>query len=67
MPGAIDRSQVQELLRQGAQLVEVLPPSDFREVHLPGAVNIPLKELTAETAGALDPHRVVICYCFDYQ
>ena len=48
-------------------MVEVLPPSDFAEVHLPGAVNIPLKQLTAETAGALDPQRIVICYCFDYQ
>lgn len=67
MPRAVDRDQVRELVRLGAQLVEVLPPGDFDEVHLPGAVNIPLKQLTAETAGALDPHRPVVCYCFDYQ
>lgn len=36
-------------------------------MHLPGAVNLPLKRLNAETARQLDPGKPVIVYCWDYQ
>jgi phage shock protein E len=67
MPQAIDRDQVQELLRAGAQLVEVLPAEEYSDEHLPGALNIPLKELNARTAARLDRTRPVVVYCYDYQ
>jgi len=67
MPREIHRVQVQELLARGAQLVEVLPSSEYEEEHLPGAINIPLKELDAQTAGELRPDAPVIVYCYDYQ
>ena len=51
--------------RGGGQLVEVLPEEEYREAHLPGAVNIPLKRLDAETAAALDRQRPVVVYCWD--
>lgn len=54
-------------MREGAQVVEVLPPAEYAEEHLPGAVNIPLKELNRETAMQLDRSRPVIVYCHDYQ
>lgn len=59
-------SEVQALLDQGAQLVDVLDPDDFEHSHLPGAINIPLKELTAATAGRLDKRRPVVVYCNDF-
>jgi rhodanese-related sulfurtransferase len=68
MPKGIDRREVQRLLaEEHAQLVEVLPAAEFEEEHLPGAVNIPLKELNRETARKLDRQRPVITYCQDYQ
>lgn len=67
MPEGIDRDRVQELLRDGAQLVEVLPAEEYDDEHLPGAVNLPLKELDAETAGRLDRSKPVIVYCYDSQ
>jgi rhodanese-related sulfurtransferase len=67
MPQPIERDRVQELVRAGAQLVEVLPAEEFEEEHLPGAVNLPLKELNATTAARLDRARPVIVYCYDYQ
>jgi len=67
MPESIDRDRVQELLRRGAQLVEVLPREEYEDEHLPGAVNIPIKELNADTAAQLDRARPVIVYCYDYQ
>jgi rhodanese-related sulfurtransferase len=67
MPESIDRDRVQELVRAGAQLVEVLPNEEYEEEHLPGAINLPLKELNATTAARLDRSRPVIVYCYDYQ
>jgi hypothetical protein len=57
--------RLQELLAQGAQLLEVLPEEEYREEHLPEAINIPLKELDAESAGRLDQGKPVIVYCWD--
>jgi rhodanese-related sulfurtransferase len=68
MPRALDVAVARQQLLAGAQLVEVLPEADYRQEHLPGAVNIPLAELTAERAEAdLDPDRPVVVYCFDTQ
>ncbi len=67
IPIPIDRDEVQRLLAEGAQLVEVLPREEFEEEHLPGAINIPLKTLDAETTRRLERERPVIVYCHDYQ
>lgn len=68
MPTAIDRNEVQRLVRQEhAQLVEVLPAGEFEDEHLPGAINIPLKALDRDSTAALNRARPVIVYCHDYQ
>ena len=68
MPEAINRDEVQRLLDdEQAQLVEVLPPDEYEDEHLPGAINIPLKLLDAQTAEQLDRERPVIVYCYDSQ
>ncbi|QJY51130.1 rhodanese-like domain-containing protein [Pseudonocardia broussonetiae] len=56
---------LRRLLDDGAQLVEVLPAGEYTEMHLPGAVNIPLKTLDAATTACLDRERPVIVYCWD--
>jgi len=68
MPTSIDRHQVQRLLaEQQAQLLEVLPAAEYEDEHLPGAINIPLKELDRKTTSRLNRGRPVIAYCHDYQ
>ena len=62
----IEHERLDELLSAGAQLVEVLPSEEFEDEHLPGAINIPLKELDAQTTAVLDKRRPVIVYCWDY-
>jgi len=66
MPRAVDRSRVQELAAAGAQLVEVLPKSDYEWRHLVGALNLPLKELDARSAARLDRKRPIVVYCNDF-
>jgi rhodanese-related sulfurtransferase len=60
----IERATVQEMAKQGAQLVEVLPAKEYAEDHLPGAVSHPLRQLDKE-AGQIDRQRPVIVYCWD--
>ena len=68
MPTPIDRDELQRLLRdEQAQLVEVLPPDEYEDEHLPGAINITLKSLDRETTRRLDRDRPVIVYCYDTQ
>jgi rhodanese-related sulfurtransferase len=54
-----------ELLDAGAQLVEVLPEPEYAEEHLPGAINIPLKTLDADSTAQLDKTKAVVVYCHD--
>lgn len=65
MTTTIDHHQLEQLLTEGAQLVEVLPPAEYKEEHLPGASNLPLKELDARAGAELDRSRAVVVYCWD--
>jgi rhodanese-related sulfurtransferase len=68
VPTAIFRDGVRRLVQEeGAQLVDVLPREEYEEEHLPGAINIPLKELDRETIARLNRDAPVILYCHDYQ
>jgi rhodanese-related sulfurtransferase len=67
MAKSIDRVGVQDLAKSGFQLIDVLPPKQYRESHLPGAVNIPLSHLTAASTAELSEHRPTVVYCYDYQ
>jgi rhodanese-related sulfurtransferase len=59
-------SEVKQWLDRGAQLVDVLGADEFEHDHLPGAINIPLKQLDASTAARLDRNRPVLVYCNDF-
>ncbi len=63
MPASIFREEVQRLLEEeSAQLVEVLPPGEYEEEHIAGAISIPLRDLNDETASHLDRARPVVVY-----
>jgi rhodanese-related sulfurtransferase len=65
MSKRIDYEGLRKLLEDGAQLVEVLPREEYAEEHLPGAINIPLKQLDRDSATQLDRERPVIVYCWE--
>ena len=68
MPVEIRRKDLKTLVAQGrAQLIEVLPASEYKKEHLPQAVNIPLGNLTAEATKPLRKDMAVIVYCADFQ
>ena len=66
MGRTIDTGELRRVL-DDVQLVEVLPPDDFAEEHLPGARNVPLGTLTEDGVrdAALDPTAPTVVYGFD--
>ncbi len=67
MPTTIELDELQELIQQGATLVEVLPADEYTREHLPGAISVPLKTLNRATAARLPRERPIITYCHDYE
>jgi rhodanese-related sulfurtransferase len=65
-PNQILYARLRELLEApDTQLVEVLPPPEYEERHLHGAINIPLKTLDERTTASLDRTKAVVVYCWD--
>ncbi len=59
----IDRSALLEMIdTERVQIVDVLPEAEYLDGHLPGALNIPLRTLDANTALALNKGKPVVVY-----
>lgn len=66
MVTAVDRIHLLDLIEsQNVQIVDVLPASEYEESHLPGAINIPLRELDRESVSVLSPTGPVVVDCHD--
>jgi phage shock protein E len=52
-----------ELVANGALLLDVRTPEEFRDRHLDGAVNIPVQELAARIPELGARGRPVVVYC----
>ncbi len=65
MANDIGLERLRDRLAAGAQLVEVLPPKEYAQAHLPGALNLPLGSLHEPNVSVLDRDRPVIVYCWD--
>jgi rhodanese-related sulfurtransferase len=52
----VDRNEVQRLVaEEAAQVVEVLPPAEYEDEHIDGAISVPLNEVDERAPLALDP------------
>jgi rhodanese-related sulfurtransferase/DNA-binding transcriptional ArsR family regulator len=59
----VSREELLQQLRAGTVMaLDVRPPDEFALGHVPGAVNIPLRELEARLA-ELDPAQEIVAYC----
>ncbi|NND03289.1 MAG: rhodanese-like domain-containing protein [Acidimicrobiia bacterium] len=62
MVANIDRAELLELIDGGAQVVDVLPDAEYIAQHIPGAINLPLRQLNAETTAGLRRDKPVVVY-----
>ncbi len=66
MSGTIKRSELKSKIDRGDdfQLVEALPEENFREQHLPGAINLPPADAKKKAAHVLpDKDADIVVYC----
>ncbi len=60
---AVSREELLERSRAGVvTILDVRPEDEFALGHLPGALNIPLRELEARL-GEIDPKQEIVAYC----
>jgi phage shock protein E len=60
--GKVAQNVVVELIKAGAQIVDVRSPEEFRDGFYPGAVNIPVGELSRRM-GEVKKDKAVVLYC----
>jgi phage shock protein E len=63
VPGKVDGATAKGLVAAGAKLVDVRMPDEFASGHVPGAVNIPLHELSSRLSEIGPPSTKVVVYC----
>ncbi|GEK19903.1 rhodanese-like domain-containing protein [Cellulomonas xylanilytica] len=66
MTTAITRQELVRAMSEGSiTLVEALPAAHYDAEHLPGAINVPGRQVTAQDAARIVPdlHRTVVVYC----
>jgi rhodanese-related sulfurtransferase len=66
VPRSATREDVQRHAATGGQIVEVLPREQYDELHIKGAVNVPLRELDVRGPRELDARATVVTYCNDF-
>ncbi len=61
----IDPSDLLEALEKGENVVplDTRKPSGFENEHIPGAINIPHREMNEGTTAHLDRSKIYVCYC----
>ena len=55
--------KVEAAIKQGAKVVDVRSAEEFREGHFPGAINVPVDQLSARLDELGDPEKTVVLYC----
>ena len=61
----VDALEAKRLIEDGIRVIDVLPPSEFDEQHLPGAENLPLQQFEPSQVEAYEPSAALLVYCFD--
>lgn len=62
--GVVGESAARDLLKQGAKVIDVRTPEEFRAGHLPGAVNVPLGDIAEQIPKiAPDKDQPLLLHC----
>jgi rhodanese-related sulfurtransferase len=60
--GAGPKTDLGQKIKEGAIIVDVRTPDEFRSGHVAGSINIPLDRIESQTA-KLDKNKVIITCC----
>lgn len=67
MYGKIDRETLKQKLdnNEDIKLIEVLMPKPYEQLHIKGAINIPLNTIGKEASSRFDKDDFIVVYCAD--
>lgn len=63
MLGLAPKVDYRELIQNGAIILDVRTPNEFKSGHIKNAINIPVDQLNAKLKQLKDKDQCVICYC----
>lgn len=63
MPRIIPEELKRLLAAKQAVVIDVRPPGDFRQEHIPGAINLPLQQIESGQYQKLPRDKRLISYC----
>lgn len=61
--GDIDGAEARRQVESGARLVDVRSPGEYASGHLPGALNLPVDQLSSRLGELEDKSKPVVLYC----
>ncbi len=60
----VSADKARRFLQEGALVVDVRNPGEFNSGHVPGAINVPLGDLSAEASGRFrDKNQILLLHC----
>ena len=59
----VDKARAEQLLKEGARLVDVRSPAEFQQGHLEAAINIPVQQLNSQLKQLEPKDKPVVVYC----
>jgi len=59
----VSGAEAKKLADAGAPVVDVRTPGEFKQGHVPGAINIPFEQVIGNAAKIGDPAKPVVLYC----
>jgi len=62
MVSNIDRATLRSLMDEGALVLDVLPKREYDSGHIPGAINLPLRQLDADAVAGFERDIPVVVY-----
>ena len=69
MPKTISAGELKKKLDQGAsiKIIDTLSADSYDKCHIPGAINIPLNELSSQAPDKLNKKDEIVVYCGSYE
>jgi phage shock protein E len=61
--GKVSRERAHDLVTNGALLVDVRTESEFAAGHVPGAINVPVADLSAKASALVAQGKPIVVYC----
>jgi phage shock protein E len=61
--GRISGPVAKQLVEDGARLVDVRSPGEYASGHIPGAINIPVQELSDRVGELAPSDKAIVLYC----